>query len=91
MANPLGIDEVISEKSPSKTFREIETLKTIKKSIMTRITSLMPILFAVAVLGGCSSNKSGQMAKVSPEKTTVSGPLGDFVEVVDNPYEISGE
>ena len=57
-----------------------------KKSIM-KITGMTMFLFALNSCGGGGSNET---ATVEPEKTTISGDLGEYVEVVENKYEVSG-
>ncbi|MGJ8549402.1 hypothetical protein [Winogradskyella wichelsiae] len=55
----------------------------IKKSTLLILTILL-----TASLSSCGDAKK-EIAKVSPEKTSISGDLGQYLQIVDNEYEVT--
>lgn len=46
------------------------------------------IAAAVMVLTSCGGGSKNDVAKVKPESTSVSGDLADYLQVIDNEYEV---
>ena len=53
-----------------------------------KISKLILLAFCGLMLFSCSSKRQKSIAKVKPEKLLISGPLGDYLEIVDNEYEV---
>lgn len=46
------------------------------------------VIVAVMFLASCGGGGSKEPAKVKPDKTSISGALGDYLQIVDGEYEI---
>lgn len=58
-------------------------MKYLKTTIFTAIT-----VFGISLLTSCGGSGTKETAKVKPEKTSISGDLSDYIQVVDNQYEV---
>jgi hypothetical protein len=58
------------------------------KKMTNTIQKLFVIMLCALSLAACKSKRGKEVAHVKPDRITISGPLGLYLEVVDNDYEI---
>jgi hypothetical protein len=63
-------------------------MKTIKTTFNLLVTAIMIATLITSCGGG---SKKGEIAKVKPDKVEISGDLADYLQVVDNEYEITND
>ncbi|WP_439506231.1 DUF6591 domain-containing protein [Sediminibacterium sp.] len=62
------------------------------KTIKTTFNLLFIVIVIATLIASCSGeSKKGEIAKVKPEKVEISGDLTDYLQIVDNEYEITGD
>lgn len=63
-------------------------MKTIKTTLNLLVIAIMSATLITSCGGG---SKKGEIAKVKPEKVEISGDLADYLQIVDNEYEITDD
>jgi hypothetical protein len=62
------------------------------KTIKTTLNLLVIAIMSATLITSCGEgSKKGEIAKVKPEKVEISGDLADYLQIVDNEYEITDD
>jgi hypothetical protein len=63
-------------------------MKTIEKTLSLLVIAIIVTILTTSCGGGV---KKSEIAKVKPEKIEISGDLSDYLQIVDNEYEITDD